>query len=638
VREATDIVAVISQYTQLKRVGQRWSGLCPFHAEKSPSFSVNSEEGFYHCFGCKASGDAITFLREKEQLDFVGAVEALATRAGITLRYTEREEGEGRRRQARLFDLTEAAATWYHDRLRTAPDAAAARGYLRGRGFDAAEVARYRIGWAPDGWDLMVRSLHISQSDLEATGLGMKNKAGRLQDFFRARILFPIMDERGRVVGFGGRKLPDSEGPKYQNSRDNQLYNKSKVLYGLNWAKADAVNHGEVVICEGYTDVIGFARAGIPRSVATCGTALTEDHVRQLKRFTRRLVLAYDADDAGQAAAERVYAWERTHDIEVAVVSLPKGSDPDELARTAPQTLHDAVESARPFLEFRVDRVLDAAVMGSAEGRARAAESALEVVVEHPDSLVRDQYVMSIADRCRIDPTMLRGRLEQLRRSPRSTATARPTARNHERTGRGSRTTRTRERSERSERSGGGWGDDEPLPSEPPEWGTDDDAGPPDIPDIPDVVAAPVRDDVETEALRMAITTPDIAAKYLEPALFTHPVTRAAFVALRAAPNAAAAVEGADPSVATLLRRLIVETSEAQWVDVLSRLATEVGRSVLGELEAETRVAEDPLAYSASIAWLKRNLDALRTSNAEVETLEQLLDWLGDRRRVTDQG
>ncbi len=628
-REATDIVAVISQYTQLKRVGQRWSGLCPFHAEKSPSFSVNSEEGFYHCFGCKASGDAITFLREKEQLDFVGAVESLATRAGITLRYTERDEGEGRKRQTRLFELTEAAATWYHDRLRTSPDAASARSYLRGRGFDADEVARYRIGWAPDGWDLMVRALRISQADLEATGLGMKNKAGRLQDFFRARILFPIMDERGRVVGFGGRKLPDADGAKYQNSRDNQLYNKSKVLYGLNWAKADAVNHGEVVICEGYTDVIGFARAGIPRAVATCGTALTEDHVRQLKRFTRRLVLAYDADDAGQAAAERVYAWERTHDIEVAVVSLPKGSDPDELARSAPQMLHDAVEAARPFLEFRVDRVLVAAAMGSAEGRARAAESALEVVAEHPDSLVRDQYVMSIADRCRIDPTMLRGRLEQIRRAPRSSAAGRSTAR--PRSGGGARPAATS-----SEQSGGSWREDEPLPPEPPEWGVDDDAEPPEL--VVDVVAAPVRDDVETEALRMAITNPDIAAKYLEPALFSHPVTRAAFVALRTAPTAAEAVEGADPSVAMLLRRLIVETSDAQWVDVLSRLATEVGRSVLGELEAETRVAEDPLAYSASIAWLKRNLDVLRTSNAEVETLEQLLDWLGDRRRVTDQG
>lgn len=627
-REATDIVAVISQYTQLKRVGQRWSGLCPFHAEKTPSFSVNSEEGFYHCFGCKASGDAITFLREKEQLDFVGAVEALASRAGITLRYTERDEGEGRKRQARLFDITESAAAWYHDRLRTSPDAAGARKYLRGRGFDADEVARYRIGWAPDGWDLMVKSLRISQTDLEATGLGMKNKAGRLQDFFRARILFPIMDERGRVVGFGGRKMPDADGPKYQNSRDNELYNKSKVLYGLNWAKADAVNHGEVVICEGYTDVIGFARAGIPRAVATCGTALTEDHVRQLKRFTRRLVLAYDADDAGQAASDRVYAWERTHDIEVAVVALPEGSDPDELARTSPETLHAAVEGARPFLEFRVERVLGAAELGSAEGRARAAEAALAVVAEHPDALVRDQYVMTVADRCRIDPGRLRERLEQLRRAPRKEPADADRGRRGGRDG-----------SIRQDAARGGWGrEDEPLPSEPPEWGGDD-GPPPDVHVVPAV--PPVRDGVETEALRVAINDPDISAKYLNESLFAHPTTRAAFVALQTWPSVGEAVEATastDPAVADLLRRLVVETSEAQWIDVLSRLATEVGRTVLADLEAETRVAKDPLAYSASIAWLKRTLDQLRSSKAEVETLEQLLDWLGDRRRVTDQG
>lgn len=610
VREATDIVAVISQYTQLKRVGQRWSGLCPFHAEKTPSFSVNSQEGFYHCFGCKASGDAITFLREKEQLDFVGAVEALASRAGITLRYTDRDEGEGRKRQARLFELTEKAATWYHDRLRTAPDAAAARKYLRGRGFDADEVARYRIGWAPDGWDQLARSLRINQADLEATGLGFKNKAGRLQDFFRARILFPIMDERGRVVGFGGRKLPDTDGPKYQNSRDNLLYNKSKVLYGLNWAKADAVNQGEVVICEGYTDVIGFARAGIPRAVATCGTALTEEHVRQLKRFTRRLVLAYDGDDAGQAASDRVYEWEKTHDIEVAVVALPPGSDPDELARTSPQTLHDAVDGARPFLEFRVGRVLGAAELGTAEGRARAAEAALVVVAEHPDSLVRDQYVMNIADRCRIDPARLRERLEELRRAPRP----RPAADD-----------RPRRRESPS---------DEPLPEEPPEW-ADEDAPPP---DDERRTAPPVRDGVETEALRVAIHHPEIGERYLNEALFSHPTVRRAYLALGEAGSATEAIQTADPAVAELLTRLVVETSDAQWVDVMSRLATEVGRQVMAELESEARIADDPLSYSASIAWLQVTLDQLRGSKPEVETLEQLLDWLGDRRRVTDQG
>jgi len=613
VREATDIVAVISQYTQLKRVGQRWSGLCPFHTEKSPSFSVNSSEGLYHCFGCKASGDAITFLREKEQLDFVGAIEMLAARSGITLRYTDRDEGEGRKRQQRLFDLTDRAANWYHDRLRTSPDAAAARSYLRSRGFDGDEVAQYRIGWAPDGWDVMARALKVSAADLEASGLGFTNKAGRLQDFFRARILFPIMDERSRVVGFGGRKLPDTEGAKYQNSRDNVLYNKSKVLYGLNWAKADAVNQGEVVICEGYTDVIGFNRAGVPRAVATCGTALTEEHVQQLKRYSRRLVLAYDADDAGQAAADRVYAWEQTHDIEVSVVALPDGADPDELARTDPATLRAAVADAQPFLAFRVERVLGAADLRNVEGRARAAEAALEVVAEHPDALVRDQYVMQIADVARIDADRLRERLEQVRRNPTPVATTRP------------------RRSQERERSGG-WGDDEPLPEERP--GEEDHGG-----GRSRSTAMPeLRDGVETEALRLVINDPSVAATYLDEHLFSHPTVRAAYQSLTTAASLGEAIEDAPAPVADLLTRLAVETSEATTNDVLSRLATEVGRQVLTDLEAEARSSPDPLAYSASVAWLKVSLDELRSSRAEVETLTQLLAWLRDRRRATDQG
>ncbi len=619
VREATDIVAVISQYTQLKRVGQRWSGLCPFHTEKSPSFSVNSSEGLYHCFGCKASGDAITFLREKEQLDFVGAIEMLAARSGITLRYTDRDEGEGRKRQQKLFELTERAADWYHERLRSAPDAAAARSYLRGRGFDAEEVARYRIGWAPDGWDVMTRSLKVGAADLEASGLGFTNKAGRLQDFFRARVLFPILDERSRVIGFGGRKLPDTEGPKYQNSRDNVLYNKSKVLYGLNWAKADAVNHDEVVICEGYTDVIGFNRAGLPRAVATCGTALTEEHVQQLKKFTRRLVLAYDADSAGQAAADRVYAWEQTHDIEVSVVALPDGADPDELARTSPETLQAAVAEARPFLAFRVDRVLAAADLRNVEGRARAAEAAMTVVAEHPDALVRDQYVMQIADTCRIDADRLRERLDQIRRNPALAQTN------------GSRQ-QPEGRRRPSGASSGGWGDDEPLPEERP--GEDDGgAGPGPSRGIP-----PLRDGVETEALRLVLNDSSVGSTYLDEHLFTHPTARAAYVAVMDAPTLSEAIDAAPAPVAELLTRLAVETSEATTNDVLSRLATEVGRQVLLDLEAEARASSDPLAYSASVAWLKVSLDELRGSRAEVETLTQLLAWLRDRRRATDQG
>lgn len=629
VREATDIVALISQYTQLRRVGTRWSGLCPFHAEKTPSFSVNATEGFYYCFGCAVSGDAITFVREKEQLDFVGAVESLASKAGITLRYTDRNEGEGRKRQARLFELTERAAQWYHDRLRTAPDAAAARSYLRSRGFDADQVAHYRLGWAPDSWDELVGALKAPAADIEAAGLGFVNRRNRLQDFFRGRVLFPIIDERDRVVGFGGRKLPGSDGPKYQNSRDNALYNKSRVLYGLNWAKADAVNRGEVVVCEGYTDVIGFARAGIPRAVATCGTALTEDHIRRLKRFTRRLVLAYDADDAGQAAAARLYQWERTHDVEIAVVALPAGTDPDDLAASNPELLRDAVESATPFLAFRLERVLGAADLATVEGRARAAEDALEVIAEHPDPFVRDPYLMEVADRCRLDGEVLR---ERLRRMP---------ARRRSEPGAPRRGAPQRDPSE-------------PLPEEPGDLGPSGapvgrDGAAPTGPQRdgrgrrgPGQDRSRAHDGVQIEALRLAIHHPEVAEIYLSEELFDDPVIRDGYRVLRESTSPAEAITVATDKnrddVVELLTRLVVETSSAEWYDVLSRLATEVGRSVLLELEAEVRIAEDPLAYSSSIAWLKRTLDTIRGSRAEVETLEQLLAWLTDRRRLTTRG
>jgi DNA primase len=598
VRESSDIVAIVSGYTQLRKVGQRWTGLCPFHNEKSPSFSVNAEDGLYYCFGCQAKGDVITFVRDLEHLDFPGAVEWLAAKAGISLRYTDRTESEGRQRQKRLYELMERAADWYHERLRSAGDAAAARRYLRSRGFDADEVARYRIGWAPDGWDAMVRALGAPAADLEACGLGFVNKRNRLQDFFRARILFPISDERGRVIGFGGRKLPDADGPKYQNSRDNELYSKSKALYGLHWAKADVVASNEVVVCEGYTDVIGFARAGVPRAVATCGTALTEDHVRLLKRFTRHLVLAYDADEAGRAASDRVYAWEQAHDIQVSVVDLPAGSDPDELARTDPDALRAAVSGARPFLRFRVDRVLAAADLTTPEERARAAEAALEVVAEHPDELVRDQYVMELSDTCRIDAGKLRNRLEVVRRTPRP---AEPDP-------------RTRRR----------------QVQDPGDAAVDLTDRRPTLP--------PLREGVEREAIRLRLHHPDVAAPFLDRAFFTHPTARAALDALDAWPTVAEAVEESPVEVATLLASLSVEPQAAEPADVLARFASEVGRRTLADLESEARSSEDPLAYAEIVSWLKVTLDHLRRPNAEVESVAQLLAFLRSRQPQVEQG
>ena len=291
---------------------RQWTGLCPFHSEKTPSFSVNPNDNVFYCFGCQAKGDVIAFVMEKEALDFPGAVERLATKAGISLRYTDRNEGEGRKKRARYIETMARAVEWYHERLLSSPDAGAARSLPpRARGLDGDVVREFRLGWAPDAWDELTRALRLDSELAEGTGLARLNSRGRLNDHFRARIVFLIADDRGDPISFGGRILPGGEGPgnqgKYKNTTETPLYNKSKVLYGLDRSKTHIVTAGTAVICEGYTDVIGFHRAGVPLAVATCGTALTDDHVTLLAPVrARRLVLAFDADSAGQAAAERL--------------------------------------------------------------------------------------------------------------------------------------------------------------------------------------------------------------------------------------------------------------------------------------------------------------------------------------------
>lgn len=403
VRDRTDIVQVISEHTSLRRVGRRWQGLCPFHAEKTPSFSVNAEQGLYFCFGCKARGDVITFVREVDHVDFVTAVERLAARVGVPLTYTDPAEGEDRRRRAVLYGALDRAATWFHEQL--ADDAGSdARSYLTGRGINGDLIDRFQVGWAPSGGD----DLDLPGPVRKAAGLAVTDDRGNTRAMFRGRVMFPIRDPAGRTVGFGGRLLPGAAGPKYKNSPDGRLYHKSRVLYGLDLAKAAAVKNNRVVVCEGYTDVIGLAGIGIPEAVATCGTALTEDHVRALTAYTRRIVLAFDADDAGQGAAAKVYGWERELDVEFHVVSLPAGMDPADLARTDPDGMRSAVEGAQPLLGWRLDRLL-ADVEGTPEARARAADIAVKLVRDHPDRLVRDQYLTIVADRLHLDRRRLAG-------------------------------------------------------------------------------------------------------------------------------------------------------------------------------------------------------------------------------------
>jgi DNA primase len=613
VRAATDLVALVGEHVALRRQGRRWVALCPFHSERTPSFTVNAEEGLYYCFGCQAAGDAITFVRAVEHLDFVEAVERLAERTGIPIRHEDAGGGRERKQRDRLLAAMGAAVEWYHERLLHHPDGGRARDYLRSRGYDAETVRAFSLGWAPDDWDTLARALEVPGEVLTDAGLGFVNRLGRQQDAFRGRVLFPIFDTGGRPVAFGGRVLPardtggGTEGPKYKNSPETPIYSKRRTLYGLNWAKGEIVQSGDAIVCEGYTDVIALFGIGLRRAVATCGTALGEDHFQILRRFARRVVLAYDADTAGQTAADRVYEWERRHELDVAVADLPAGTDPAEMARNDPDALRAAIAEARPFLAFRLERALSEADLRSAEGRAKAAEAALIVVAEHPSDLVRDQYVMSVADRCRIDADRLRSRLHELRRDrTRGTTTAR----------RGVR--------QGTQQAVGRAGRDDT-----------DDAGREGASRAPDADRQPRRHPVPDhdgpgiEALRLAVHRPEEVADRLEAALFSNEVQRAGFEALASSATLHEAIDRAEPGAAALLERLAVEDTDANADEVVTRLVELAALRALADLESEARASEPRFLELAPLTtWLRLKIEELRQPATAVETVKGLLPWL----------
>jgi DNA primase len=576
VRESTDIVALIGEHVGLKRVGRRFQGLCPFHTEKTPSFSVNPELSVFHCFGCQKSGDAITFVREVEQLDFVEAVERLAGRAGITLRYDDANVSKERQRKQRLHEAVGAAIEFYHQRLLEAPDAGNARRYLRSRGFDGDHARKFSLGFSPDTFDAL--SLHLqkqkfARQDCVDAGLSFVNRAQKLQDQFRGRVMFPIWDGRGEPVGFGGRIL-DGEGPKYKNSPENAIYHKSRLLYGLHWAKGEIVAQGEVVICEGYTDVMAFALAGVPVAVATCGTALADDHFLTLKNLARKVTLAYDADAAGQAAAERCYQWEQRFEVQFQVADLPEGRDPADVWKDDPEALVTAVKSATPFLEFRLDRLLGSADTTTLEGRAHTAERAATLVAEHPSALVRDQYVMKLAGALEIEPDRLRETVARAQQRPHVQAVTKPAA------------------------------------------------------------AAPSRqvDRRELDALRWAVLAPEFMSGRLDVALFADPVARSAFDALTTWPWHEC-LEQATPEAASLLQQLAVEdlAGGAQAEEIASRVVVN-----LVEASSQRLVASMLKTGDERSAAVKALLDALVRERAEerwsaAESIaEQLVGWITD--------
>jgi DNA primase len=561
------IVDLISQHVQLKRTGRNWVGLCPFHAERTPSFNVREETGRYRCFGCDKSGDVFTFVQEIDHADFVGAVESLANRAGIQLTDATAGQSKARERRKRLVAAMQQAVEWYHERLLKGSDARAARDYLRGRGL-AGDVARqFKLGWAPDDWDALARESGIAADLLRDNGLAFKNKAGRMQDAFRGRVLFPIFSENGDALAIGGRILPGSTDPaKYKNSPETPIYTKSKTLYGLNWAKGDIVNANQVIVCEGYTDVIGFHLAGVPRAVATCGTAFTEEHVRLLKRYASRVVLAFDADNAGQGAAERFYEWEDKYQVEVSVASFPQGKDPGELAQSNPEALAKAVEAAKPFLGFRLARVLDGKAPQSPEASARLGEAAMSVVNEHPNVNIRKLYAGQVATHVGMPVADLVAVAERGTRRPQL------------------HTNRPRRRTER-------------------------------------------RENAEFVAIALLVQTWDEIAPWLVEELFADDVYRRAFVAIAEAGGSLnTALEQADPEARDVLERAAVVDLV---VDVEGEARNLIGAAVRRQLATGMRSAETDQIRSDAEARLK--LELLLNSERGLDTAGWLLGWLEAR-------
>ncbi len=424
VKTQADIVRIVGDYVRLKKSGQNFMGLCPFHSEKSPSFSVHPVKQFYHCFGCGVSGDVFKFIMEVEKCEFPEAVNTVAEKAGIPIpKPKPRSPAERAEQQQRpaLVEMHRDAAMFFRKQLEDTPEGRAARAYLEDRGVDAAALAHFGIGYAPSSGEALLRALRgkFSPKLLEISGL-VGRDGQRMYDRFRRRIMFPVANERGQVIAFGGRALGDDL-PKYLNSPETPIYRKSSVLYNIDRAKTAIREAGFAVLVEGYMDAIAVARAGVSNVVASCGTALTVEQVKLLNRFAQgRVVVNFDPDAAGQTATERSLALLVEQGFEVRVLVLPaasgdkKAADPDLYIRQqGAEAYRGLLKKAPPYIDYLIGRAR-AMDTSSAEGKLRAINFLMPYVQRVPDSLLRSEWATRIASQLQIDEPVLR---ESLRRA-----------------------------------------------------------------------------------------------------------------------------------------------------------------------------------------------------------------------------
>jgi DNA primase len=582
VKERVNLADVIGEHVTLRNAGGgNLKGLCPFHDEKTPSFSVRPGVGAYHCFGCQKGGDAISFVMEIDHLSFAEAVERLAARAGVQLRYEEGGSAPGRQqgRRTRLVAAHAAAAEFYAEALRT-PQAVTGRRFLAERGFDEDVAARFGVGYSPQGWDVLTRHLRgrgFSDQELITAGLTREGRRGPI-DRFRGRLMWPIRDLSGEVIGFGARRLEDDDGadhgPKYLNTPETPLYRKSSVLYGADQAKREIARRMQAVIVEGYTDVMACHLSGVETAVATCGTAFGAEHIKVLRRllmdqneFRGEVVFTFDGDAAGQQAAMKAFADDQKFVAQTFVAVEPGGLDPCDLRRQqGPEAVRDLVARRVPLFEFAIRSTVARHDLNTAEGRVAATRAGMAVVREIRDVSLRTDYARQLAGWIGLaDPDELvvaaRGSLRDVRRSG---------VRRDARAGTG------------TVPSQGG--------SPPAQVGTP-------RPDPSDPVLA-----VEREVLKVALQEPQLVGEdldALEPAAFTAGAYAAVHAAIRA-------VAGG-------------ELSGAQWVDAAAERAADDGvRALIHELavepihtgeQARGRYATEVLARLEELATTRRIAD-----------------------------
>ena len=586
VRERSPIADVVGEYLALRPAGGgALKGLCPFHEERSPSFQVSPARGLYHCFGCGVGGDVIRFVERIDHLAFAEAVERLAARAGIQLRYEQggsapiRQQGQ----RARLVEANRAAAAFYADQL-AAPEAAPARDFLTGRGFDAAVAERYGCGFAPVGWDALTSTLlgrGFTGAELVGAGLARQSSRGSLIDRFHRRLLWPIRDISGDVVGFGARRLFDDDPieAKYLNTPETPLYKKSQMLYGVDMAKREIARRRQAVVVEGYTDVMACHLAGVPTAVATCGTAFGAEHIGVLRRllmdsdeFRGEVIFTFDGDEAGQRAALRAFEDDQRFVLQTFVAVEPSGLDPCDLrVRRGDTAVKDLVARRQPLVAFALRAVLSRYDLDTAEGRVQALDRAAPLVARIKDRALRPEYARRLAGELGMEVEPVVARVAELANG------AQPARRGR-----------------------------------PPGAGTGPGSGSGARPRAEDPALR-----VEREVLKLAVQAPQLAGPQfdaVDPAAFTDPV----YVAVR---EAIAAAGGA-----------VTGRVGPEWVDRIGEHCPDLlARSVLTELAVErvhTQGEPDGRYVSIQLAELQeravaRRIAPLKSKLQRVNPVEQ---------------